>query len=91
MGTHKEVEYSCCTVCNLRHLHRAVNTNNAQLLEELVLDKKHIANVITGWSQGNPINVLQKIALKNSTTLLQALFPDKGWTKGSKNRLMTGN
>lgn len=32
MGDHPP-EYNCCTVCNLRNLHRAVHTDNAELLE----------------------------------------------------------
>lgn len=86
-GRDKESEYNCCLVCNMRNLHRAVNTNNPQLLEQLVLDKKHIANMLNGWSKSDKTTIMDKIIMKNSPELLQALFPSKVWTKGSKSKV----
>ena len=78
-GKFAEPEFSCCNLCNLKNLHRAVNTNDHKLLEKLVFDKKHIAHMMMGWSVDDKTTLLDKILLKGSTELLGALFPNKGW------------
>lgn len=49
-GDSPEPDFSCCRLCNLRNLHRAVNIGDAKLLERLVADKKNIVNVYSPWS-----------------------------------------
>jgi len=80
-GKFPDPEFNCCNLCNLKNLHRAVNTNDHKLLERLVIDKKHIAHLMLGWSVDDSISLLDKILLKGSTELLGALYPNKEWFK----------
>ena len=45
-GKMEEPDFDCCKLCNLKNLHRAVDSNDAKLLEKLVLDKKNINNML---------------------------------------------
>ncbi len=45
-GKMEEPDFDCCKLCNLKNLHRAVDSNNAKLLEKLVVDKKNINNML---------------------------------------------
>ena len=68
-------DFDCCSVCNMRNLHRAVNTNDAALLKSLVKDVHHIPHMVSGWSSDDKETLLSKIVVKNDLSLLEALFP----------------
>ena len=68
-------DFSCCSVRNMRNLHRAVNTNDAALLKSLVKDVHNIPHMMSGWSVDNKETLLSKIVVKNDLALLEALFP----------------
>lgn len=78
-GNSKEPEYSCCKICNMRNLHRAIEIGDATLLKRLVMDKKNIPNMLSSWSANDKQTILAKIVGKNSLTLLESLYPTEGW------------
>lgn len=72
--------YTCCKVCNLRNLHRAVNIRDPVLLKKLVMDKLNIAHFSSGWSDDDKETIVSKIVVMNDLKLLDALFPVQEWT-----------
>jgi len=78
-GDSSQPDYSCCKLCNLRNVHRAVHTGNAELLRQLVLDSQNIANLVSGWSVECQQTVTNKILERKSLPLLEALFPAEAW------------
>ena len=87
-GKMDKPDFSCCKLCNMRNLHRAVHTDDPKLLEQLVLDKKNIANMLTTLSSECTKSIIVKILEKKSMPLLEALFPHKHYT-GSKFKHMS--
>ena len=81
-GDSSEPDYSCCKLCNLRNLHRAVNTGNAVLLKKLILDKKNIAQMLSSWSKNCMTTLIHKIFEKKSLALLEVFYPTKEFNFG---------
>ena len=69
-GHSSDIDYSCCKLCNLRNLHRAVNRGDAVMLKELVCDKKNITHFMAPFSHGSNENILAKIFEQNSLPML---------------------
>ena len=79
-GESKMPDYSCCKVCNMRNLHRAVNKGDPAFLKKLVLDTWNVPHILSGWSSDDIETILSKIVVKDDLKLLEALYPTQGWT-----------
>ena len=86
-GDSSEPDYSCCKFCNLRNLHRAVNSWDVDLLKRLVADKKNIATLAQPWSLHGTEEITDHILRLKSEPMLEALFQTSHYT-GAKSRAL---
>ena len=76
-GKSKDLVKGCCIRCNNRNVHRAVLTDNGELLKKCVHDIKSISNLNDNWGPIMKVTPFEMLLEKGDAHLLDILLHPK--------------
>ena len=85
-GIHPQMHTECCDICSNREVFRAINTDNVDLLKNLLANRNKLTSVFQDWGCDDTINAVELALRKQNPEIVDILLEE---LKSNKPTLQT--